>query len=571
MKVSRVLSILAVLMLAASLALASARPAGPRFEVRFPASVHGETITGRVFVFITKDSSREPRLQSGGKFVNFMGSPFFGVDVEGLKPDELAIIDASTLGYPPRSLRDIPSGDYYVQALVNIYTEFHRSDGYTIWAHMDQWEGQQFNISPGNLYSEVQRVHLDPAGYVARLDLTKVIPPVEVPPDTEWVKRIKIQSPILSKFWGRPIYMGAVVLLPKDYDKHPDVSYPVVYEQEHFQLEAPYRFRTTPADGTPGTKYFARQEAGYEFYKEWAADDFPRMIMVLMLHPTPYYDDSYAVNSANNGPYGDAIMQELIPYIESHYRIIRQPYARILAGGSTGGWEALALQVYHPEAFGGSWIYYPDPIDFRRWGLTDIYEEDSAFYASRFIDKPGGLTEWHRLQRPFLRIPDGQVVVTQQEENQLEAVLGTKCRSGDQTDIWFATYGPVGPDGYPVPLWDKLTGKIDHEVAKYMRDHGYDLRYYIETNWPVLGPKVNGKMHFYAGDMDHYYLNLGVYLLEDFLKTAKNPSFEGSFDYGRPLKGHIRPTKVGDMMRWIADEVTKNAPKRQNTAQWEYR
>src|SRR3989454_8237853 len=151
-------------------------PASPRFEISFPASVRATPMTGRAFVMITRKKDPEPRLQAGS-----WGDapPFFGADVEALKPAQVAVIDASTPGYPLRSLREVPPGDYYVQALLNVYTEFHRSDGHTIWAHMDQWEGQQFNFSPGNLHSEVQRVHLDPAaGYDIRLSLTKVIPQI---------------------------------------------------------------------------------------------------------------------------------------------------------------------------------------------------------------------------------------------------------------------------------------------------------------------------------------------------------------------------------------------------------
>ena len=168
---------------------------------------------------ITRDASSEPRLQVG----NWADSaPLFGVDVDQLKPGDAAVIDAQTLGYPLRSLQDLPAGDYYVQGLLQIYTEFHRADGHVIWAHMDQWEGQHFNRSPGNLISDVQKIHLDPAaGYTVRLSLAKVIPPIDVPPDTTWVKRIKIQSKLLSEFWGRPIYFGATILLPKDYDAHP--------------------------------------------------------------------------------------------------------------------------------------------------------------------------------------------------------------------------------------------------------------------------------------------------------------------------------------------------------------
>ena len=299
------LRLILLFLAAAAMALA----AEPRFEVSFAAPAHDGPITGRIFVAIGKAESPEPIRQVGswtGK------TPFFAADVEALAPGRAAVIDASSLGYPAASLKDVPAGDYYVQALVNVYTRFPRADGHTVWAHMDQWEGQQFTRSPGNLYSEVHKVHLDPAaGYDVKLELTHVIPPVELPADTAWVKHIRIQSPMLSKFWGHPIYVGATVLLPKGYDQHPEERYPVIYIQGHFGLNAPYGFSETGGG------------RGAELSKAWMSDDFPRMIAVTWQHPTPYFDDSYAVNSANDGPYGDALLKELVPYLEQHFRMIR--------------------------------------------------------------------------------------------------------------------------------------------------------------------------------------------------------------------------------------------------------
>ncbi len=568
MKKRCVIVVFMMLALSFSAGATWAQSTGPRFEIRFSAEAHAQPITGRVFVMVTRDHHTEPRFQVGARY---MGAPFFGVDVENLRPGEPAVIGVSTLGYPSDSLRDIPAGDYYVQAFVNIYTEFHRADGHTIWAHMDHWEGQQMFSSPGNLYSTVEKMHLDPTGYDVKLEATKVIPPVVVPPDTKWIKHIKIQSRLLTRFWGRPMYLGAVVLLPKDYDQHPDVYYPVDYEQDHFSLAPPYHFRSEPPDATPGSVLAMRQGEGHLLYQDWTSAHFPRMIMVTFLHPTPYYDDSYAVNSANNGPYGDAILHELIPYIETHFRIIRKPYARVLSGGSTGGWESLALIVQHPEFFGGAWVYYPDPIDFHRWGICDIYHDDNMFYMPHVTATAPGSTDWQKVLRPWFRIPDGQVIVDQKQESQLEAALGAHGRSGEQIDIWQAVYGPVGADGYPKMLWNKRTGVIDHDVANSMRDHGYDLRYYLQQNWARLGPHLVGKLHFYVGDMDHFYLNLAVYLMEDFLKQTKDPYYAGSFEYGRPMKGHgIRPTTTGEMLRQMADFITKNAPAGEATSSWRY-
>ena len=212
---------LAVVLSLAAWRDAHSRPLAPvlKFEISFPESVHSQPVTGRVFVVVTRRNDPEPRLQAGAWGDS---PPLYGVDVSQLRPGQSAVIDARTLGYPLRSLKQIPAGDYYVQALASLYTEFHRADGHVIWAHMDQWEGQQFNRSPGNLFSAVRRVHLDPKhGYDVKLSLSKVIPPVEVPADTEWVKRIKIQSKLLTRFWGHPIYLGATVLLPRGYDTHP--------------------------------------------------------------------------------------------------------------------------------------------------------------------------------------------------------------------------------------------------------------------------------------------------------------------------------------------------------------
>jgi hypothetical protein len=552
-----------LLALGANAKAALPQAGGTKFEVSFPASAHAGTITGRVFVVVSTSDKPEPRLQAG----NWGDSgPFFGVDVNALTAGQSAVINESTLGSPVRSLREVPTGDYYVQAIVNIYTEFHRADGHTVWLHMDQWEGQHFNRSPGNLYSEVQKVHLDPAaGYDIKLSLTKEIPPVQVPADTAWVKHIKIQSEMLTKFWGHPMYLGATVLLPKGYDEHPSAHYPVIFQHNHFNLRPPFDFSTEDFPIGVALRQSLNnlnRETGYEFYQAWNAENFPRMIVVTLQHPTPYYDDSYAVNSVNNGPYGDALVKEMIPYLEAHFRMIAKPYARVLTGGSTGGWESLGAQVFYPDFFGGTWTLYPDSIDFRRYGTVNAYEDDNAFW------EPGHT--WVQVPRYIMRTAEGQDEITIQQFSQMEDVLGSHNRSGEQIEIWDAAYGPIGDDGYPKPLWDKKTGKIDHSVAIYMRDHGYDLSYNIRTNWATLGPKLRGKIHVYVGDMDNFYLNLAVYKLEEGMKKLTNPACDCDFQYGRPMKGHgWQPTTSANLVKWMAEHVEKNA-EGEDTKQWHY-
>ena len=536
------------------LTLSATAQVGRRFEITVPADVHAQPITGRVYVIISRHDDADLRDTIGSWEQE---TPFFGTDVAGLTAGNAAVISSRTLGYPLRSLKEIPAGDYYVQALVNVYTEFHRADGHVIWAHMDQWEGQQFNKSPGNLYSDVKKVHLDPAtGYQVRLEARHVIPPIQPPADTNWVKHIKLQSKLLTKFWGRPMFIGATVLLPEGYDEHPTVSYPVIYEQGHFGLRPPlFMQMEAPAVGSE------RGAQRYEAFKAWSGPGFPRMIGIRFQHPTPYFDDSYAVNSANNGPYGNVIMQELIPYLEEHFRMIRQPWARVLMGGSTGGWESLALQLYHPEFFGCTWTGFPDPIDFRHYQMVNIYSDPNAF------DVPG--YEWVARPRPLMRTAEGQVVETERQMSQLEEVLGSHGRSGQQIEAWEAVYGPVGADGYPRPLWDKLTGKIDHDVADYMLAHGYDLRAYAEKNWATIGPQLTDKIFIWVGDMDNFYLNLAVYDMEAFFKL--HPEAHARFEYGRPEKGHgWLPWEPAEFIRKMADQIAEHALAGTDTKSWQY-
>ena len=518
-------------------ALFTATAFAQKFEISFPASAHAGPITGRVFVMLAQKDSPQPMQQVG----NWGGqTPFFAIDVDQLAPGHSAVVDEHAIGYPLNSVKDLPAGDYYVQALVNVYTQFPRVDGHTIWAHMDQWEGQHFTRSPGNLFSEPRRVHVD-ASATVKVELTRVNASIEVPPDTAWVKRIKFQSRLLTKFWGHPMYLGATILLPKDYERS-NGRYPVIYDQGHFGLNAPFGF-------TERAPRNDREKAGYEFSQQWMSGSVPAMIAVTFQHPTPYFDDSYAVNSANNGPYGDALMQELIPYIEEHYRVIQQPYARVLTGGSTGGWESLALQLYHPGFFGGTWTFFPDPIDFHRYQLVNIYEDDNAFKVPGF--------EFMVPERPMMRTAEGQMVQTMRQMSQLENALGSKGRSAQQFEAWEAVYGPVGDDGYPQPLFDKATGKIDRSVANYMRDHGYDLTWYTKQNWKEIGPKLTGKIHVYCGDMDNFYLNLAVYLFEDLMKPL-DPS--AVFEYGRPMKGHgWQPMNNAELVKMMAAEVERNS------------
>ena len=516
-----------------------AQEAAPlRFEISFPATAHVEPVTGRVYVMISRNNDREPRFQIGRT-----GVPFFGRDVERLAPGQAAVIDETDLGSPVPSVRDIPPGDYYVQAFVNIYSEFRRADGHVVWMHDDRWEGQQWPRSPGNLYSTVKRVRIDPRlGGVITLSAEHVIPPIAIPPDTKWVKRFRFQSLTLTKFWGRPMYLGATVLLPRNYEDE-TINYPVNYVQGHFSLRGPLGFET-----------------GSELYTEWIQDDFPRMFVVTFQHPNPYFDDSYAVNSVNVGPYGDAIMQELIPEVEERFRVITEPYARLLSGASTGGWEALVLQIFHPDFFGGTWAYCPDPVTFTDVEGINIYRDVNAFYKQH---------DWRRVVTPNTRETNGEIRLTSRQRNHFELVNGTKGRSGEQFDIWSAVFGPLGEDGYFQSLFDKLTGEINRDVAEHWRER-YDLLYYLQTHWRTVGPKLVDKLHVYIGAMDNFYLNNAVRELEAWMKTTEEPHYPGFFLYGEG-HGHCwrGQASTAERLKEMAQYIQRNQPASTTTLWWE--
>lgn len=521
-----------------------------KFEIRVPPSVRSEPLTGRVYVILTKDHTSDPHTQVGR-----VGTPLFGHDVERLAPGAPAIVSGMDLGTPVFDMADIPPGDYWVEPFVNVYSEFKRADGHVLWMHDDQWEGQNWARSPGNIYGTAKKIHLDPKSKtVIKLVADHVIPPIVVPKDNEYVQRFKFKSPSLTKFWGRPIYLGATVLLPRDY-KTSTISYPVNYLQGHFSLKAPYGF-----EAAPGSRGAA---AGKKFHDAWLSDKFPRMLVVTFQHPTPYFDDSYAVNSVNSGPYGDAIMKELIPEIEKRYRVIKEPWARWLSGGSTGGWESLALQIYHPDFFGGTWSSCPDPVTFSDVEGVNMYKDANAFYKQ--------YSDWQLTPTVNSREVNGAIRQTAQQRYWMELVNGTHGRSGTgQQDVWQATWGPIGSDGYFKPAVDSRTGKIDHSVTDSWREN-YDLLYYLQRNWSTVGPKLVDKIHVYVGNMDSFFLDRATRELQAWMKTTKNPHYEGYFVYG-DQKPHCwsGPGTSADRLKEMAEHGLRKMPPGTTAPWWNY-
>jgi len=536
-------------------------------------------LDGRLLLILSDNNESEPRFQVGE---GLNAQPIFGMNVENWSGEKEFSFDDSVFGFPYNQLSKIKPGDYYIQAVLHVYETFKLSTGQEVKLPMDNGEGQHWNTSPGNLYSKPIKISVsDTETQSYDIVLDKVIAEIEEPQDTEWIKHIKMKSELLSEFWGRDMYLSAHILLPKGFNEHPEAKYPLMVFQGHFPSDFG-GFRTTPPDENLKPEYSERfhvdgyniteQQEAYDFYKRWNEPDFPRFLIIEIQHPTPYYDDSYAVNSASQGPYGDALTYELIPYIEKMFRGQGAGWSRFLYGGSTGGWEALAVQVKYPDEYNGCFAACPDPIDFSAYCLTNIYKDENAYYAK---------SNHKKIEVPAHRDYLGNVSSTVKESNHLELVLGDKSRSGGQFDIWEATYSPQGEDGYPVRLWDKMSGKINHDVAQYWLEN-YDLRHILERDWDKLGEKLKGKIHIYCGDMDNYYLNNAVYLMEDFLESTTDPYYDGEVDYGDRAEhcwngDHENPNAISRLrynsmyVPKIMKRIMESAPDDADLTSWRYK
>jgi hypothetical protein len=552
---------------------------GTTFAVGFPTERSSKALDGRVILLLSRDFSREPR--SHVEPDEPLASPYlFGLTVDGLAPGSKAVLDDSAFGWPATHLSGIPAGDYFVQAVLNRYEEFRMADGRTLKLPPDKGEGQQWWHKPGNLYSTPVKLHIDPAHPVrTNLVLDQEMPAIAAPKDTAFVRHIQIKSELLSKFWGRDVYLGAHVLVPKGFDAHPQAHFPLMVFHGHFPDDIS-EFRDTPPDPNLKPEYSNRfhlagyniieQKEAYAFYQKWISADFPRFLVVEIEHANPFYDDSYAVNSANLGPYGDAINNELIPEIERRFRGIGAGWARFTYGGSTGGWEALATQVFYPDMYNGAFAACPDPIDFRAYTVINLYDDKNAYTLKG---------EASNVERPAFRNYLGEVFATQRDQNYMELTQGDRSRSGGQYDIWQAVFGPLGTDGYPKPIFDKVTGDIDPTVAAYWREH-YDLSNIIARDWATLGPKLKGKIHVYVGSGDNYYLTDSVYFAQERLESLE-PKYDGTVAYGDRAEhcwnGDPNQPNAYSRLHYdyqylplILQRITASAPKGADLKSWRY-
>jgi hypothetical protein len=486
-----------------------------RFEVTVAKGLPTEATDGRILVILSRNLKQDP--WHAVNHYSTDAAAVLGADAIALKPAATVVLDQRSVVYPLDHLAQLQPGTYAVQAVL-----CRNRDLCLVSA-------------PENLYSTPFNVTIDPAkGGVVRLELSKAFPADTVPADTEFIKFVKLRSELLSQFHGRPMYLRAGVILPRDHARQANRRYPL---RVHI--------------GGYGSRYTAvtdMMSPAAAFRGTWLADDTPRMLLLHLDGAGPF-GDPYQVNSANSGPYGDAVVRELIPYIEAKYRGIGAGHARVLDGASTGGWVSLGLQIFYPDFFNGAWSRAPDPVDFRAFELVNIYKDDEAF-----VNADGR-------ERPASRALNGHAESTMWHECRLERVMGRGNRwelAGLDWAAWNATFGPRGADGLPRPIWDGKTGKLDRAVIEHWKK--YDLRMVLENNWPALAPKLRGKLHIAVGEADEYFLNNAVHLLDGFLRKAQ-PAYEGSIMFGKDQGHDWDPQGETERMRAMAKAVARQVPR----------
>mmetsp|Transcript_75414 Transcript_75414/g.157214 ORF Transcript_75414/g.157214 Transcript_75414/m.157214 type:complete len:646 (+) Transcript_75414:75-2012(+) len=571
-------------------------------------------VTGRVRVYFQRHNRTLP---VDGNSDEQDTNQVFGIDANALRSGDLISISEAVLGYPVKSLKDLQSGDYFVQAELFRYTLFNRSGLPPTWLPTTcvSSEGKNGGYAKpeGTLLSKVQKVTLPLHDSTPTLTLDSVQPAARSPGcaglgdgvDSDYIKTVRIESKMLTEFWGTPIQLEACVLLPHQFNcpDRTNARYPLVVAHGHYSPEwwAGGGFQTTEPQCSPEEDGYpcVGDWYAYYLYQNWTADSSgpfvgARMLLMTINHPVPFFDDSYAVNSASMGPYGDAIVKELIPTVESRYRGLGAGWARGVFGGSTGGWESFAYPVLYPKDFNAAFAACPDPVTFSRFTSVNLYKQENAyFYDSDFkrTAMPGYRDGYSGTTWPGYKTPYGDIIATVEEQNHRELVLGEHTRSCGQWDAWEAVFSPVCEDGFPCRIYDKLTGKINRTVAEYWRDH-FDLAHIIKKEWATLGPSLNGSLHVFVGGSDSFYLTNAVLDAKEMIENIDNSKSTGiewvvgahqglgfqhcfrGYEYdaaGEPLPNSItRLTYAQAFLKKMADRFIHTAPDGSDTTSWRY-
>jgi len=463
---------------------------------------------GRLFLFVNSGRGREPRMNTWPNLTN----KIFALNINNWDPSKPFVLNGSTefTKSVEASLDALPEGKYNVQLLWD----------------QDLW--QSGIDEPGNLYSKTVSLDLN-KNTTLEIPLEEITQAPEFT-ETDFLKLVDIKSDAVSKFWGKEIRIKAAVVLPSGFYKHPDAHYPVRYNI------AGYGGRYTRA---------ARMvREGSELEKWWMSNEAPQIINVFLDGYGPF-GDCYQMDSENSGPYGVALTEELIPYIEKKYRAVGTPESRYLDGCSTGGYVSLSLQIYYPDLFNGCFSYSADEVDFEYCQLMDIYKDENAFY-----------NEYGYL-RPIMRDITGEPIVSQKDFIYFENVLSPNnsyVNSGGQFSAFSALFASKGADGLPKALFDPVSGAFDKEVVKDWEKH--DLKRYVENNWETLGPKLQGKLWIWMGDMDNFYLNPPMRSFDRMLKNQTNPESDATVTFV-PMMGHCQGYDPQEVLNMIAEKWAK--------------
>jgi enterochelin esterase-like enzyme len=487
---------------------------------------------------------------------------FDGGDIATLSGGSRLLTDTGVWGFPNVNMNDVAPGQYTVQAFLNRYETVTRSDGSIVSVRFPCGDGALPVNGPGSLTTETVNVTIAAKGpQTIKLTFTDVTPVeafngTEVGgcsqgnyEDTEFLKYVKIRSSILSKFWNRDMYVGATVLLPHGYDaSDKSKRYPVLYHQNHWTAnEGAYGYSN-------GGDFTTAWESGIIPGVNGTADrETPKLIIIQFRHEAPFYDDSYAVNTANLGPYGDALNDELIPHLEKTFKTIPHPYARIQDGGSTGGWESAANMIFRPDLFGACFSSYPDSLDFHK------HQDIPLYTASNAYTRPDGskITSIREVVNGTLTD-----ITSVEQENHWELTFGTSSRSALQWDVWNAVFGVQGLNGYPLEPWDKVTGEVYPAAVGYWKT--MDLANWIASNWATkldLGNVLRRRIFIYVGSWDNYFLNEGV------MEFQKTVSAKGGPDWanvtileGEQHGGVYQRREVWDYLELVQSWIKDHAP-----------
>jgi enterochelin esterase-like enzyme len=463
---------------------------------------------GRVYLFLSEDEG-EPRQQLWP--LSTKPNHIFATNIDNFPSDSSLQLngDSALISTASFDLSDVPNGQYTMQVLWDSNTA-------------------ESNInSSGNLYSEPKLIEVNQA-FVENVVLTNQVAATELV-SHPLVKKVKIQSALLSEFWGRPYFVNASVLLPASYNENDKTTYPIRYNV------AGYGGRYTRVNRVVNSE---------EFMQWWTSDSAPQIITVYLDGEGPF-GDSYQLDSDNSGPFGSSLITEIIPSIEQQFRAKGDAKYRFTDGCSTGGWVSLALQIFYPDSFNGVFSYSPDAVDFSAYQLINIYEDSNAF-----------VNEWNNL-RPVARDLSGDPIVTMKNFVQVENVLGasnTYLLSGGQFGAHTALYSPKGKDGLPAPLFDPTSGEIDPDIAQAWKK--YDLKIYAEQNWETLGPKLHDKIYVWMGDMDHFFLNPAMRKFDVFLGDTQSPVSNAVIEF-EPMAGHCSKFDDTRVLKQIQERLAQ--------------